>query len=134
LSILQILINGGCFDEFFNNDVPNRTSLLMNLENIFKAIKLSSPNYNMLLELKLDKFDHLTKQQIAQETITQTNLLGIDFSINPIAIIKKNNSFSHLHSLNEIQSFPSDRKANYLAIVKIIKIKRMKTKKNVNIA
>ena len=134
LSILQILINGGCFDEFFNNDVPNRTSLLMNLENIFKAIKLSSPNYNMLLDLKLDKFDHLTKQQITQETITQTNLLGIDFSINPIAIIKKNNSFYHLHSLSEIQSFPSDRKANYLAIVKIIKIKRMKTKKNVNIA
>ena len=134
LSVLQILINGGCFDEFFNSDVPNRTSLLINLENIFKAIKLSSPNYNMLLELKLDKFDHLTKQQIMQETITQTNLLGIDFSINPIAIIKKNNSFSHLHSLNEIQSFPSDRKANYLAIVKIIKIKRMKTKKNVNIA
>lgn len=134
LSVLQILINGGCFDEFFNSDVPNRTSLLTNLENIFKAIKLSSPNYNMLLELKLNKFDHLTKQQINQETITQTNLLGIDFSINPIAIIKKNNSFSHLHSLNEIQSFPSDRKANYLAIVKIIKIKRMKTKKNVNIA
>ena len=134
LSVLQILINGGCFDEFFNNDVPNRTSLLINLENIFKAIKLSSPNYNMLLELKFDKFDHLTKQQIAQETITQTNLLGIDFSINPITIIKKNNSFPHLHSLNEIQSFPSDRKANYLAIVKIIKIKRMKTKKNVNIA
>lgn len=134
LSVLQILINGGCFNEFFNSDVPNRTSLLINLENIFKAIKLSSPNYNMLLELKLDKFDHLTKQQITQEAITQTNLLGIDFSINPITIIKKNNSFSQLHSLNEIQSFPSDRRANYLAIVKIIKIKRMKTKKNVNIA
>lgn len=52
LSILQILINGGCFDEFFNKDIPNRTSLLLNLENIFKAIKLSSTNHNMLLDLK----------------------------------------------------------------------------------
>ena len=134
LSTLQILINAGCFDEFFNKNIPNRTSLLLNLENIFKSIRLSSANYNMLLDLKLDKFDHLTKQQINQEIIAQTNLLGIDFSINPITIIKKNNSFLHLYSLNEIQSFSSDRKTNYLAIVKVIKVKRMKTKKNVNIA
>ncbi len=134
LSVLQILINAGCFDEFFNNDIPNRTSLLVNLENIFKSIKLFPTNYNMLADLKLDKFDHLTKQQINQEVIAQTNLLGIDFSINPITIIKKNNSFPQIYSLSEIQSFSPSRITNYLAIVKVIKIKRMKTKKNVNIA
>lgn len=134
LSVLQILINAGCFDEFFNSDIPNRTSLLVNLENIFKSIKLFPTNYNMLVDLKLDKFDHLTKQQINQEVITQTNLLGIDFSVNPITIIKKNNSFSNLYSLNEVQTFAPSQTANYLVIVKVIKIKRMKTKKNVNIA
>lgn len=134
LSVLQILINAGCFDEFFNSDIPNRTSLLVNLENIFKSIKLFPTNYNMLVDLKLDKFVHLTKQQINQEVITQTNLLGIDFSVNPITIIKKNNSFSNLYSLNEVQTFAPSQTANYLVIVKVIKIKRMKTKKNVNIA
>ena len=134
LSVLQILINAGCLDEFFNDDISNRTSLLLNLENIFKSMKLFSSNYNILSELKLDKFDSLTKQQVDQETIAQANLLGIDFSINPITIIKKNNPSFHLHSLNDIQSFLPDRKINYLAIVKVIKVKRMKTKKNVNIA
>lgn len=129
ISSIKILVKSGCFDDFFNNNIPNRTTLLKNLDNFFNSLKFYSEKYG-ILNFSRVKISKSTNEQINFETSEQANLLGFNFIDKQISFIKKQiEQEKNLSCLIDIK-----QNLNYLIIAKVLNVKNVKTKNNTNIA
>lgn len=130
ISTLEILIKAGCFDQLFTKEIPNRTTLLKNLESIYVSLKTYTKKYGQLKQIKIETYP-TSPQTINQDNLDQLSLLGISFSQHPIINIKQKHPELNLNNLAKIINEPTNNKT-YQVLVRILKVKKVKTKNNVN--
>lgn len=131
VSAIEILIKAGCFDHLFTKQIPNRTTLLQNLENIYIASKTYTKKYGQLKQVNIKTYP-TTQQTISQDNLDQLSLLGISFSQHPIVNLKQKNPQLNLNNLADIINNQVNK--TYQVLVRILKVRKIKTKNNVNMA
>jgi DNA polymerase-3 subunit alpha len=76
VSIVELLIKAGCFDEVLED--KTRTFLLKNIENIYGSAKYIKANGEFIITPNLVEVEQ-TKEDVEQLNETQFNLLGVSF-------------------------------------------------------
>ena len=132
VNTLEILTKAGCFDQLFTKEIPNRITLLQNLEGIYVSLKTYTKKYGQLKQISI-KTIPTTSKTTDQDNMDQLSLIGISFSQHPIVNIKQKNKQWNQNNLASIVNNPSDLKT-YQVLVRILKVRKVKTKNNVNMA
>lgn len=133
-SALQLLIKAGCFDCFFNKQIPNRASILASLSDVYQAIKTYTPKYGYLKSITYTTIEE-NKETKKKENDEQFGLLGISFTAHPIVEIKENNAelMKDVFNLNYIINEGQMRQP-YKTLIYVSKIRLIKTKTGLNMA
>jgi len=134
ISALEILTKAGCFDELFDQQCPNRISLLTSLENVYNSFKDTTSKYGQIGSTSYVIVEN-NEQNIEQSKKDQFAILGIYFDKHPIIALKEKYQelAKQTFSLNYIIE-NGNYKDIYKTIVLVNQVRKIKTKTGLSMA